>query len=298
MKPVLFSVSFAGLWGQKMLPLEEFVPHAAALGYRAVELMGKRPHLSPLDWDAARVESLRALCDRHALDVPCLAAYTHFTGGTEAAEVPFRDMQVQYVESLCRIARALRCRLVRVFTSYERNDAPLALQWDRTVQGLRECCDRAAAFDVVIGIQNHHDLAVDSKALREMLRDVDRPNCKLMFDPWSPALRGEELFETAKSLAPHTVYTTLADYVRLPRYRYEPTLINYRREPVDLVRAVPMGEGEIDSAAFLRGLRAGGFNGHAAYEMCSPLRGGGAQENLDRCARAFLDWMAKNGLAD
>lgn len=298
MIPVLFSVSYAGLWGQKMLPLDEFVPHAARLGYGAVEFMGKRPHLSPLDWDAARVDTLRALCEKHHVTVACVAAYTNFTGGAEAAEVPFRDMQVQYVESLCRISRALGCTRVRVFTSYERDDAPLAAQWERTVLGLRECCDRAAGFGVTIGVQNHHDVAVDSKALRELLRDVDRPNCKLMFDPWSPALRGEELYETAKSLAPLTVYTTLADYIRLPRYRYQPALVNYQREPVDLVRAVPMGEGEIDSATFLRGLRAGGYNGFAAYEMCSPLRGGGGQENLDRCARTFLEWMDRNGLKD
>src|SRR6185503_9791870 len=32
---------------------------------------------------------------------------------------------------------------------------------------------------------------------------------------------------------------------------------------------------------FFKGLRDGGFNGTAVYEMCSPLRGGGSLENLD-----------------
>jgi hypothetical protein len=27
--------------------------------------------------------------------------------------------------------------------------------------------------------------------------------------------------------------------------------------------------------------------------MCSPLRGGGSEENLDRCARRFLQYMAE-----
>jgi sugar phosphate isomerase/epimerase len=298
MIPVLFSVSYAGLWGQKMLSLEEFIPHAAGLGYPMVELMAKRPHLSPLDWPDARLDSLRLFCEKCRIGVACVAGYTHFTAGAEAAEVPMREMQLQYVESLARMAQRLHCPLVRVFTAYEREDLPLAAQWQRTVEGIRECCDRAAPFGVTIGIQNHHDLAVHSKALAEMLHDIGRPNCKLMFDPWSPCLRGEELFETARSLAPHTAYTTLADYVRLPRYRYRPDLINYRHEPEDLVRAVPMGDGEIDSATFLRGLRAGGFDGPAAYEMCSPLRGGGRQENLDACARRFLDWLRKGGFTE
>jgi sugar phosphate isomerase/epimerase len=63
-----------------------------------------------------------------------------------------------------------------------------------------------------------------------------------------------------------------------------------------MVRAVPMGQGEIDSLTFLKGLKAGGYDGPAAYEMCSPLRGGGARENLDRCAKAFLEWFRRSGL--
>ena len=56
--------------------------------------------------------------------------------------------------------------------------------------------------------------------------------------------------------------------------------------------AVPMGEGFIDYPAFFRALTEVGFDGYVAYEMCSTLRGGGSQENLDRCARQFLAYMA------
>jgi sugar phosphate isomerase/epimerase len=294
MRPILFSVSYAGLWGQSRLTLEEFVPRAAALGYAGVELMGKRPHLSPLDWTDDRLEQLRALCERHALEVACLAAYTNFTGGADVREVPFSEMQVQYVESLCRMAQRLDCSLVRVFTAYERDDIPIAEQWDRTAAAIRECCTRAAPYRVTIGIQNHHELAVHTKALMELLREIAQPNCRLMLDPWSLCLRGEELYETAKRAAPHVVYTTLADYVRLPRCRYRPNLTNYTRGEPDLVRAVPIGEGEMENATFLSGLRAGGYDGPVAYEMCSPMRGGGGMEDLDHCARAFVGWLKEN----
>jgi sugar phosphate isomerase/epimerase len=109
-----------------------------------------------------------------------------------------------------------------------------------------------------------------------------------MFDPWSPALQGEDLEAAARRLAPRMAQTTLADYVRLPRWQYLPGLINYRRLD-DMVRAVPLGEGFLDLDGFFRGLRAGGFSGNVAYEMCSPLRGGGSLENLDQTARKGLD---------
>ena len=38
-------------------------------------------------------------------------------------------------------------------------------------------------------------------------------------------------------------------------------------------------------------------DGWVAYEMCSPLAGGGSEENLDRCARRFVSWMTERGFA-
>ena len=42
---------------------------------------------------------------------------------------------------------------------------------------------------------------------------------------------------------------------------------------------------------FFAALRESGYQGSVAYEMCSPLRGGGSEANLDRCARRFLEYM-------
>lgn len=46
--------------------------------------------------------------------------------------------------------------------------------------------------------------------------------------------------------------------------------------------------GFIDYEAFFAGLKEGGFQGYVAYEMCSPLRGGGGEANLDAAAAASL----------
>ena len=94
---------------------------------------------------------------------------------------------------------------------------------------------------MTIAVQNHHDVAVHTSALLELLHDVDRPNCKLGFDAWSPALRGENLYEAARQAAPHTAITTNADYMRLPQYRYRPELVNYEPTVPDLVRRCRLG---------------------------------------------------------
>lgn len=297
MRPCLFSISYGGLWGQAALDLPAFVAKAAALGYRNVMLAGKRPHLSPLDHPPDRVAELRAVLDQHGVACPVVAAYTDFAG-MAAAEVPAAELQVAYIEALCRIGRGLGASIVRVFTAYETETQPLGAIWARVVASLRECVDRAAGYGFTVAIQNHHDVGVHSDALLELLHDIDRPNVKLGFDAWSPALRGEDLYAAARNMAPHTILTTNADYVRLPRFRYRPDFVNYERVQPDLVRAVPFGDGFIDYRAFFTGLKDGGFDGIATYEMCSPLRGGGSLERLDACAARYLRWMAENGFLE
>jgi sugar phosphate isomerase/epimerase len=294
MTPSLFSISYAGFWGQSTLSLTDFIHHAGKLGYGSVMIAGKRPHLSPLDATPEFIRPIQEAMNMAKVKCDVIAAYTNLVQPTGVGgEVPQVEFQIAYVESLAQIAAQLGAKVVRIFTAYEAEGQDLQAQWTRCVSAIREMCDRAVAHGVTIAIQNHHDIGLHTGALLELLTDIDRPNCKLGFDAWSPALRGESLYEAAKMAAPHTSITTNADYIRVPRHRYMPELVNYERQPVDWVRAVSFGTGFIDYAAFFQGLKEGGFDGTAVFEMCSPLRGGGGLENLDACATAYLKWMQK-----
>jgi sugar phosphate isomerase/epimerase len=290
MRPTLFSVSYAGLWGQHALDLHAFIRKAAALGYPAVELMGKRPHLSVLDATDDEVDRLRATAEECGVEVATVAAYTNFTADKAHGEVPQIEVQVAYVRALARIAGRLGARIVRIFTGYGTSDQSPQEDWDRCVRAVRECAQAAEEHGVAAGVQNHHDVAVGWRSYVQFLAEVGHPNCRAMFDPWAPALHGDDLYDCARVLAPQMVQTTLADYVRLERYRYLPGLVNY--EPLaPLVMAVPLGEGFLQLDRFLAGLKDGGFDGYVAYEMCSRLRGGGSEANLDATASASLARM-------
>lgn len=294
MRKCLFSVSYAGFWGQHRLDLMDFIARAGRLGFDGVMIAGKRPHISPLDASADYLDRVQAGLKEAGVGCAVIAGYTDFSIAGPA-EVPALEMQIGYVAALSRIAATLGAGVVRLFTAYQAEGQPFEALWWRTVEAVRECADRAAEHDVVLAVQNHHDVAVHSDAMLEFLADVGRDNCRLGFDAWSPALRGEDLYEAARKMAPHTAITTNADYVRLPRYRYHPDATNYTRAEPDTARAVRFGEGFIDYGAFFKGLSDGGFDGIASYEMCSPLRGGGSEENLDACASAYLSWMDRNG---
>jgi len=285
MIPTLFSVSYAGFWGQKFLTLEQFIEKAADLGYPAVEVAGKRPHLSPLDASADRLARLRDLAAERKVEIATIAAYNNFTEGGAASMTPSVEIQLTYLRALMQCARALDAKILRIFTGFATGDARHLADWNACVNAVREAAAMAADHGVVLGVQNHHDIAVGMAAYTEFLDEVDHPNCKAMFDPWSVALQGNiDLYDAAKTLAPQMVQTTLADYVRLLRFAYIPGVEEYREQPA-WQRAVTLGTGNLmDIDAFMRGLQDGGFNGYVCYEMCSPLRGGGSEENLDRVA--------------
>jgi sugar phosphate isomerase/epimerase len=290
-KLALHSVSYAGVWpGQAQLPVDAFLAKAARLGYHGVMLMAKRPHLSLLDMTASVRRDVRKRAEDLGLKVAALAGYNDFAVGADVPDVPLREMQVHYLGELARLAADLACPLVRVFTCFDRDAVPYQTSWGHAVACLREASRRAADSGVTLGVQNHHDLAVHHDSLADLLEEIDEPSCKACFDAWAPALHGADPAQAVKRMAPFLVHTTVADYVRRPRFRYQPALVNYVSQ-TDAVRAVPMGQGFINYKAFFAALKEIGYKGHVAYEMCSPLRGGGSEANLDRCAAAFVDYM-------
>ncbi|MBU0713784.1 MAG: sugar phosphate isomerase/epimerase [Verrucomicrobia bacterium] len=296
MKLSLFSVSYAGLWGQAFLGLEDFIARVRSLGYSGVEIMCKRPHLDPFRISDNAIRRLRDLLKKHRLSVSCMAAYTDFNAGANASEVPLADLQVEYIRAIAVVARKLDCGLIRVFTGYENQIEPFGTQWARIITGLRAACDAAREHGVTLGIQNHHDIAVDTKALREMLLEIDRPNLELCVDAWSLHLRGENMDQALRSVREHLAFSTVADYVVLNRHRYRPQLVNYEKVEPALVKAVQMGKGELDYRTYFAVLKRLGYKGWVSYETCSPLRGGGSIDNLDAYARQFVTYMRSHKL--
>ncbi len=293
LKRGLFSVSYAGLWGQPALTLEQSIEKAAELGFEGLLFMGKRPHLGPLETDETRLSQLRSCLQSFGVEAIGVAAYNDFLL-TAADEIPIAEMQLSYIESCCRAAAALGGTLVRVFTAYlpgvdsDGRPGPSA-GWRRVVELLRACGERAAGYGITLAVQNHHDLAVDSLELELLIDEVGLDSVRAGFDAWSPYLRGEDICAAAERMGRHSALTIAANYRRFHRYRYESRLVNYQRSHPDMVRATFMSRGEIDYTAFLGSLRAGGYNGWVVYEICSPLIEGSSQQVLDEAARDFLN---------
>jgi sugar phosphate isomerase/epimerase len=293
-KTCLHSVSYMGIWrGQATLTVDEFLVKAKQLGFDGIMLAAKRPHVSLIDYDDATRQKLKARIKEVGLELVCLAGYCDFTSGVDKAGIPNTEIQAIYIGELARLARDLGTSMVRVYTGYERPDLPYDKQYAMVVEGLQMAGKIAAKYGITLAVQNHHDIALHHDAMKWLLDEVNLPNVKAAFDCWSPTLEGlsaEEIRKAVYTMKPYIVHTTTADYKELPRFRYDLNHTNYLKQESQM-RAVPMGQGFLDYKSFINTLKEIGYQGYIAYEMCEVLDGGGSVENLDRSARAFLEYI-------
>jgi len=293
-KTSLHSISYAGIWrGQAYLNVDDFIEKAESLGFDGIALMAKRPHVSPIACNASERTRLKQRINDAGLTLVCLAAYSDFLAGIDKPGIPHVEIQAAYVGELARLARDLGTDMVRIFTGYERPNIPYKEQYATVLEGLQLAGEQAAQYDVTLAVQNHHDIALHHDVMAWLLTEVDQPNVKVGWDAWSPTLQGlssDELRQSILTMQPYIVHTAVADYIRMPRYQYQPELTTYAERPF-YVRAVPLGEGFIDYQTFFNTFREIGYQGYITLELCEELQGGGSVENLDRTAQQFLDYV-------
>ena len=295
-KTCLHSIGYSGLWrGQALLSVDDFLVKAKELGYDGVIIMAKKPHLSPLDYDKEARAKLKKRISDLGLTLVGLAGYSDFTAGLDKMGIPHTEIQAAYIGQVAELAADLGTNMVRIFTGYERSGVPYDRQYALVVEGIRMAAQQAQKYGVTLAVQNHHDIALHHEAMYWLMKDINMPNVKVGWDAWSPNLEGlskEEIKASILKLKPYIVMSIAADYVAMPRYRYDSNLTNYIPE-TPVMRATQMGKGIIDYDTFFGVLKEIGYQGYLMYEMCEVMEGGGSIENLDYTAKEFIRYVQK-----
>jgi sugar phosphate isomerase/epimerase len=291
MKIALHSVSYSGTWGgQTRLSLRDFIRKAKDLGYDGIELAAKRPHASPLDLKPRHRSALKKAAADAGLDICALASYHDWAGGWDHRDMAHVEKELVYFAAVVRLAADLEVPIVRTYTGFGNDSVPYRQQWDQVVIALREACRRAADHGVLVGIQNHSCIASHPDSLLDLIADIGEPNAKMVLDAPIVVDHDEPLRETVLKCGDLIAHSHLTDFARRTKYRYVPETVTYEENGQEMVGVVP-GHGRTDFREFVGALAEIGYDGWLAYEMCSPLAGGGREENLDRCAKETLDYM-------
>ncbi len=291
MKLTLHSVSYSGTWGgQTALTLKDFIKKAASLGYDSIELAGKRPHASPLDLKKSDRQEIRSMIHDYGLTLTCVASYHDFAAFYEHKDMAMMEKELVYMNSILTLTHDLGGSLVRTYTGYSKRDVPYRTQWDATVSGIRESVRMAAEYGITIGVQNHSCIASDPDSLLDLMAEISGKNVGVVLDAPFIENHGKTLRETVFKFKGRIIHSHLTDFIRRDKYKYISETVTHEQDGLEMI-AVPIGRGSIDYETFIKALNDTGFTGALSYEMCSPLVGGGSEQNLDNCAIESLNYV-------
>lgn len=291
MKFILHSVSYSPTWkGQTALSLEAVINKAAQLGFDGIELIAKRPHASPIDLDPEARQRVQEQIQSQGLELACIAGYQDFSTSLEHPDMPRLEKELLYLRETIRLAHDLGCRIVRIYSGFLRPNIPYQDQWNWCVSYLREGAKFAEDHDVLLALQNHSEITVHHVDVLEMIEEIGSPAMRVALDAPYVVKTGVALEKAVADVGSLIVYSTASDHLyRTVALHLAPSAFKATGS-YTLTRniTVPVGQGKVDYQTFFKALKGVGYDAYMAYEICSPIKGGGSEENLDRCAKESL----------
>ncbi|NPV46863.1 MAG: sugar phosphate isomerase/epimerase [Armatimonadetes bacterium] len=243
---------------------------ARAIGFGAVELWGREPHVSET-YDESRVRGVRQMVEERGLRLPVFGSYLVF-GRTQS-----RDDSVTLADAL-HTAHGLRAPIMRVWASDVGSRDAKQSVWDATVAEIQEACDRAAKMSVMFAAEMHDDTLADTgPSARRLVEEVGRANFRLNFQVGN--LGVEDQHDRLETVLPYVVH------VHCQNFRLDHTSGATREVRVHL------GEGVVDYGRLISRLTGAGYAGHFAVEFAAE-EGPNKEDSLRRdllYLRSLLD---------
>lgn len=230
--------------------LDAMIEIAKRCGFSGLELRegsdwGISADMTPEERQAA----LRKL-EENGLTVTNIGSGVCLTGSAED-----RD-QLSHFRKVAELARDLKARGVRVFLGYfnERRDRTMpAIPYTDLVAHIREACDSAAACGVQVWIETHNEFAT-GRSLRELLDDVDKSNCAVIYDIIHPLEEEESPADTVSLLGLQCVHVHIKDGKPFE----DPMALSWKYTKV--------GEGDVPVAEIVKQLEQAGYTGYYSLE--------------------------------
>lgn len=288
MKFILHSVSYSTTWkGQTALPLDDVINKAAQLGFDGIELIAKRPHASPIDLNLDGRKRIKEKIQSKGLELACIAGYQDFSTGLNHPDMPHFEKELLYLRETIRLAYDLGCKIVRIYSGFLRPNIPYEDQWNWCVEYIREGAKFAEDHGVFLALQNHSEITVHHLDVLKMIEEIGSPAMKVALDAPYVLMTGESLEKAVADVGSLIAYSTASDHIhRTVSFHNAPSTFKMMGfYTLNRSLTVPVGEGKVDYRTFLRALKKVGYDSYMAYEICSPIRGGGSEANLDRCAK-------------
>lgn len=247
--------------------LEEACEVAAAVGFDAIELMGRDPHFGPETTPAEACE-LRARLEEVGLDVSCVASYT---GGYLDKNPDECEAELNTLERFCELATEVGCHRVRHGPGGPPEHRATDDDYDEAVDWMRKACDVAAQHDVELLVEIHSQTIVESAdAARRLLECVDRDNLGVIHDAGNMYISRKDFgWSSVEILDEHLQHVHVKDELRVAdeargTFELETSAGTERFQPRLL------GDGAADHGPLFSALAETDYDGYVTVECHVP----------------------------
>ena len=229
--------------------LREIVEHAAAMGYDAVDFRGVLDVLDITQCPefTSDLGATKQLLADHGIAVSGIATSARFA-------VVDADELARNVDEARRnlaLAAELDAPVLRVYGGRVPEGHTVESILPTVVENLRAIGDEAEGFGVTLALETHDDWT-DSAVFARLMREVDHPRVRVLWDLHHPyRTNGEAAALTYANLSPYTVSIHVKDS--------RPTADSGHQY-------VLLGEGDVPLKTMLDLLVAGGYRGYAILE--------------------------------
>lgn len=263
-------------WGMPNLPIDEILPHLAALGYDGVEITVIPRYSTRLeDLDGAERRRILELLKENQLELPAIAGHTPLMAKDEH----------EHAQNLDRLKRT-----VDLAVDWAQPDGPPCLDttaggrpedWeddrDLLVERTRELAEYASEKGVVLAMEPHVGSIIDTpQKMIELIDLVEMANVQINFDISHFNVMGISIQESVSLMAPHTAHTHVKDE---------------RGTVPDFEFLIP-GEGEFDYVTYLKEMKQAGYDGYISAEVSVMVQ---RRPNYDPLAAATQTYETLDG---
>lgn len=230
-------------------PLEETIRRLARIGYDGIEIGAAAPHAYPDYVDAARRRELRALLEAEGIEVSGMLPAPGGGPGFNVAsplDAERRNAVEQY-KQVAQFCADLGGKTLLYVAGWQIFGTPRQQAWEWSRQALAEIAPAAADLGLTVAVEptpTDSNLIESADDALELMRAVDRPNVKVMFDTIHVYYRNEAPTDYVYAMGQDLAYVHLSE-----RNRLAP------------------GQGGGDFVGLVEALKAIGYDGYLAMEI-------------------------------
>ena len=253
--------------------LEDAIPALRSIGYDGVEICVSPKHLEalPSDYGSERRRHVRELLVEHELAVPAMMLIgAHLWAPDDEQHAKNLDL----VKASAKLARDFGIREPVVVSV---GIGGKTANWDEDKPGiiarLKAYADEASDAGFIIAAEAHCGAAVDrSERALEVIEAVDSPNLQLHFDIVHFFLAGEAIEDCVPRLVPITAHTHITDT---------------RRHADGTFDFHILGDGELDSAAYMRAMAKAGWDDFITLEVSARVWSKEGYDSAETARRSY-----------